>query len=230
MIEIMKQTRVSVLVIILTAITWIVMMPLLPDYIGMQYSMDGEIIWGANKYLAALIIVGIMILVYILAVIKPVIDPEKKSYGFFKKYFNLSILLAMLLVYFAGCLLMLVALDSGINLAKIVFITVGIILIFVGNYLPKVPTTWFVGIRNPWTLSDKDIWNKSHRFTAILYILIGFLFIITALFNFINLYVIVSLIAVCVVIPHLYSYLLYKRDWNHKNYEEDRKLNDPIIY
>lgn len=54
------------------------MMPKLPNYIGMQYTMDGEVIWETNKYLAATIIIGIMITIYILAIIKPLIDPEKK--------------------------------------------------------------------------------------------------------------------------------------------------------
>ena len=52
------------------------MMPKLPNYIGMQYTMDGEVIWETNKYLAAIIIIGIMITIYILAIIKPLIDPE----------------------------------------------------------------------------------------------------------------------------------------------------------
>lgn len=210
MIELVKQTKLSILVIILATVTWILMMPSLPNYIGMQYTLEGEVIWGTNKYLAALIIVGIMIAIYILAVVKPALDPAKASYTIFRKYFVVSILLAELLVFFAGCMLILAALESGIDMSKIVILFVGFILIFIGNYLPKVPTTWFVGIRNPWTLSDKNVWNKTHRFTGIVYILAGFSFVLTALLNFISLYVIVSIIVICLVIPHVYSYILYK--------------------
>lgn len=209
-----KQTRVSILVILLSVITWVLMIPTLPDYIGMQYSMDGEIIWGTNKYLAAVIIIGIMIAIYLISIIKPRMDPEKGSYIFFRKFYSLSILIAELLVYLVGCLLMLSAMDSDFNLVKITMLAAGFIFIFIGNYLPKVPTTWFVGIRNPWSLADKGIWNKTHRFTGILYIIMGFLLILTSLLNFINFYIILSLVSVCIIIPHLYSYILLKFDKN----------------
>lgn len=210
MTEIIKQTRLSILVILLAVATWLLMLPVLPNFIGLQFTLDGEVVWGTNKYLASLIIVGIMIAVYILSVIKPVIDPEKSSYAVFSKYFTLTILAAELLIYLVGCLLMLQALETDINLVKIVMLTVGVIFIITGNYLPKVPTTWFVGIRNPWSLSDKDIWNMTHRFTGMLYIIAGFLFILSSLLNFINMYLIVSLVAFCIIVPHLYSFILFK--------------------
>lgn len=211
MIELIKQTRLSILIIILAAMTWILMIPSLPYYIGMQYTLDGEVIWETNKYLAAFIVIGIMIAIYILSIVKPILDPAKASYTIFKKYFVVSILLAELLVFFSSCMLILASLDSGLDMSKIVMLIVGLILIFVGNYLPKVPTTWFVGIRNPWTLSDKNVWNRTHRFTGIVYILSGFVFIFGALLNFINLFIVIMTIVICLVIPHVYSYFLYKQ-------------------
>lgn len=190
------------------------MMPKLPNYIGMQYTMDGEVIWETNKYLAATIIIGIMITIYILAIIKPLIDPEKNSYVLFRKYFSASILMTEILVYLVSCGLMLNAMDIAIDLSLITMLSVGFLLIIVGNYLPKIPTTWFVGVRNPWSLSDRDVWNKTHRFTAVLYIFVGFLFILGTLLSLINVSIILLVVAVCVITPHIYSYLIFKSSIN----------------
>lgn len=214
MIDIIKQTRSSILVIIFSILTWAVMMPKLPNYIGMQYTMDGEVIWETNKYLAATIIIGIMITIYILAIIKPLIDPEKNSYVLFRKYFSASILMTEILVYLVSCGLMLNAMDIAIDLSLITMLSVGFLLIIVGNYLPKIPTTWFVGVRNPWSLSDRDVWNKTHRFTAVLYIFVGFLFILGTLLSLINVSIILLVVAVCVITPHIYSYLIFKSSIN----------------
>ena len=43
--EILKQTRLSIIIIILGIITWILMLPSLPDYIPMQFTMDGNATW-----------------------------------------------------------------------------------------------------------------------------------------------------------------------------------------
>lgn len=190
------------------------MMPKLPNYIGMQYTMDGEVIWETNKYLAAIIIIGIMITIYILAIIKPLIDPEKNSYVLFRKYFSASILITEILVYLVSCGLMLNAMDIALDLNLITMLSVGFLLIIVGNYLPKIPTTWFVGVRNPWSLSDRDVWNKTHRFTAVLYIFVGFLFILGTLLSLINVNIILLVVAVCVITPHIYSYLIFKSSIN----------------
>jgi len=42
-----------------------------------------------------------------------------------------------------------------------------------GNYMGKVRSNWFLGIRTPWTLSSELSWEKSHR-------LLGRLFVISA--------------------------------------------------
>lgn len=119
-----------------------------------------------------------------------------------------------ILVYLVSCGLMLNAMDIALDLNLITMLSVGFLLIIVGNYLPKIPNTWFVGVRNPWSLSDRDVWNKTHRFTAVLYIFVGFLFILGTLLSLINVNIILLVVAVCVITPHIYSYLIFKSSIN----------------
>ena len=39
------------------------------------------------------------------------------------------------------------------------------LLLFVGlgNYLPRIRSNWWIGIRTPWTLESEAVWRETHR-------------------------------------------------------------------
>lgn len=39
----------------------------------------------------------------------------------------------------------------------------GLLLVRLGNLLPKLPRNGLVGIRTPWTLADPTVWERTHR-------------------------------------------------------------------
>ena len=87
-----------------------------------------------------------------------------------------------------------------------------LLLIGIGNYLPKTRPNWFAGIRTPWTLSSDYVWEKTHRLGGWLFVLSGLLSIPLVLFGtetwmrlaFVPLILATALI--CVV----YSYLTWR--------------------
>ncbi len=50
-----------------------------------------------------------------------------------------------------------------------------VLLLIMGNYLPKSRSNWFFGIRTPWTLSSDEAWEKTHRIAGRLFIGLGLL-------------------------------------------------------
>jgi uncharacterized membrane protein len=57
----------------------------------------------------------------------------------------------------------------------------GVLLIVIGNALPKSRPGFFVGIRTPWTLTDSDNWIATHRLGARTMILGGVMILGAAL-------------------------------------------------
>jgi uncharacterized membrane protein len=55
---------------------------------------------------------------------------------------------------------------------------VGVMLIAIGNMLPKSRPGFFVGIRTPWTITDEDNWIATHRLGGKLMIVAGLVFLV----------------------------------------------------
>ncbi|MGN0773274.1 MAG: SdpI family protein [Candidatus Ventricola sp.] len=92
----------------------------------------------------------------------------------------------MLLIIPAASLLATVlcygyALGAPFAIDRIVWVFVGVVFALVGNYLPKMRRSTIAGIRLPWTLADEEIWNRTHRFAAPVWVLCGLLLIVCGL-------------------------------------------------
>ena len=113
-----------------------------------------------------------------------------------------------------------IAMGANIPIPMIVRILIGIILILGGNYLPKSRQNYTIGIKNPWTLSSSDNWNKTHRLAGYLWILGGIILTVSAFIATHNTFWSNSMptliIALLIIIPFLYSYFIYKRTSDNK--------------
>jgi uncharacterized membrane protein len=95
---------------------------------------------------------------------------------------------------------------------KMILVPVGLLFIFLGNLLPKVPKNFFIGIRTPWTLSSEDIWQRTHRLGGWCFVISGILMVIRGLMpNMDPTLRLISAIAILGVLlyPGLHSLILY---------------------
>lgn len=70
----------------------------------------------------------------------------------------------------------------------------------------------FVGIRNPWTISNDEVWIKIHRNTGKIYMIVGLIFLIMGVLNTINWSMIVVIIIICAVYPHINSFIIFRKN------------------
>ena len=64
------------------------------------------------------------------------------------------------------------------GLARTPIVLFGLLGIFVGNLLPRTRPNLALGIRTPRTLSDRQIWQKTHRIAGYLAVFLGVLFVV----------------------------------------------------
>ncbi len=104
-----------------------------------------------------------------------------------------------------------IALGVEINLNVYAPIVLGLILIIMGNYMPKTKQNYTLGIRLPWTLNSEENWNKTHRLAGYVWIIGGICIILSSWLNIYSYFTSMVILISLVITPTVYSYLLYKK-------------------
>lgn len=106
-----------------------------------------------------------VISVAILAMFKllPRIDPLKKNIEEFKPAFKwLAVAIIAFMAYIQA---LIVAWNLGIifDISKAVIPAIAAIFYVVGLVMEKAKRNWFIGLRTPWTLSNEEVWDRTHQ-------------------------------------------------------------------
>jgi uncharacterized membrane protein len=128
------------------------------------------------------------------------------------KVYQLLKAAVILLFIFLNWMTVVIALGVPVKVNILIPIFLGIFFIVLGNYMPALKSNYFVGIRNPWTLSDEFVWRKTHKAGGFLFVFLGLLMIIMSFIQnaSINIIIVVLLLISAVGI-NVYSYLFYRK-------------------
>lgn len=78
--------------------------------------------------------------------------------------------------------IMMVTRAVGRDIAPdVVAMAIGVFIIALGNYLPKIQPNEFIGVRTPWTYRSELSWYRSHRLGGRLFMVCGAVTIVTAM-------------------------------------------------
>ena len=90
----------------------------------------------------------------------------------------------------------------------------GLICLFLilGSYLGTLHRNATIGFRLPWTWQSIDIWRKTHRFAAKLWVYTSLLMLIYPYWHNKQAWLFPLYIGLLGLLPILYSYILYKND------------------
>lgn len=113
-----------------------------------------------------LILPALSLVLYSLFEYIPRLDPLEENYeNFDEAYQLLKISVIGILTYVQG---MIVAWNLGYQYNPTILVVPVIFTAFYlsGKVMEKAEKNWFIGIRNPWTLSSDRVWEKTHQKTA----------------------------------------------------------------
>ncbi len=96
------------------------------------------------------------------------------------------------------------------DIQKIIHVVVALIIIVVGNYLPKTKPSRFVGLKFFWLLDRPILWFKVHRLAGYLWIVSGVLILSVGVSN--KWFWIACSVMLLYVIPLIYSIVLLKKE------------------
>lgn len=208
----MKKHIFPITIILLTVILWAIAYPKLPAELPTHWGFNGEVNGYSTKLNAMLTQIGIMILLYFSVAFLPKIDPRRQNYKYFSGSYQ-TIYLSLLVLFFGlNIFVILFGLGYDIPMSSMGSVVIGIIFIVLGNVMQRVRSNFFIGIRTPWALSNEEVWRKTHRFGGRLFFGGGVLLVLSTFVSAaMRGYVIIGVIAVIVIAPYVYSYMVFKK-------------------
>ncbi|WP_281322458.1 SdpI family protein [Flavobacterium aestivum] len=184
----------------------------LPAKVPTHWNYKGEIDHWGDKFSLIYLLLALLILSYGILFIIPKIDPKKRITLMGGKYyqFKFAFLLVMVILSF---FILYVAKNQSFSTPNINFALIGILFVVLGNYFKVIQPNYFIGIRTPWTLENKEIWKLTHAFAGKLWFIGGLLIIVTSLTfsDQFMIYTFASVLGMMVIVPIVYSYIKFKK-------------------
>jgi uncharacterized membrane protein len=182
--------------------------------IPVHWNASGEVDRFGSKWEAFLVTPALLVFITALMVALPAIEPRRLHLQQSRKPYvaSFAAVATLMLVVHTG--LVAAALGLEIDMARLVPVAVGIMLVVVGNYLGKVRSNFFIGIRTPWTLSSELSWRKTHRLGGKLFVVVGLAIVASSVLPSpgVALLVASAVLGVMVLALVVYSYVLWRGD------------------
>ncbi|NMA91070.1 MAG: SdpI family protein [Amphibacillus sp.] len=208
----MNKRIIPLIMIIFSISLWLIFYRQLPEQVPMQWGADGSVNWTASKFVALLVNNGMYILLYLLLMFSPKIDPKKNNYKQFSRSYEIMVYAILGLFLIINVVVLFKSLGYPLEINFFIPFLIGLLLMIFGNYMQTIKPNWFIGIRTPWTLDNETVWRKTHRLGGKIFIILGLILMITPFLS--DQYVLpVILISVIVgsLIPMIYSFYLYRK-------------------
>lgn len=96
----------------------------------------------------------------------------------------------------------------------------GLLFMFLGNLMYNIKPNYFAGIKIPWTLASDYNWKKTHRLGGALWFVGGLVLVITGMIlpAKAESYVLNTCLAIMVIVPIVYSFIIFKQEHNAPGY------------
>lgn len=211
----MILVSVAVVAVMLVASTWAWFQLPADAQVPIHWGADGQPDDWADKTVGLFLMPAIAAGVALLLALIPRFEPRRANLERSAKSYGAVWIGVMLLLGGLHLLAISVALGAEMDLTRIVFVSVGLLFVVIGNYLPKVRPNYMMGIRTPWTLASDLSWTKTHRVGGRLFVIEGIALAGLGLLGVTGTPLVgamIGAIVVLLVVTFTYSYQVWKLD------------------
>ena len=183
----------------------------IPDRVPTHWNLRGEPDDYGSRTTGALMLPLLGLGTYLLLLVLPRIDPRRANYDRFADTYDWLVALVV-----GGMVMMHLAMLGAyvglpISIARAFPAIIGVMLIGMGNILPRARSNWWVGIRTPWTLSDERVWARTHRVGGYAMMAAGVVMLLAALLpSAFPMWLAIALAVTAALAPAVYSYFLWR--------------------
>lgn len=183
----------------------------LPDVVPVHWNASGQIDGYGSKWMD-LILAILPLVIYVGMGFTRKIDPKKDKiekradvYEWFR-IFTASIFIAL------NWAILYATVYEEFNLSILICLIMGIMLIVMGNYMPRIPQNYFLGFKVPWAIENEKVWYHTQRRGGIAFVISGIITIITGFIGNNVAYIIMLVVLLgSVLLVTVDSYFYFKK-------------------
>jgi len=199
------------LIIILSFVIAIYFYPQMPDEMASHWNAEGEVDGYMSKFWGLFLMPLVSVILLVLFLFIPKIDPLKDNYAKFRKYYDGFIVIMILFFFYIYLLTISWNFNFKFNMTVMILPAIAALFFYLGVLMQNSKRNWFVGIRTPWTLSSDVVWNKTHRLGGLLFKVLAVVFIGSLFFQKYAVFIIIAAVIPIVVFLFAYSYYEYRK-------------------
>ena len=202
-----KTLIIASIITILPILIGIYFWDRLPDVMATHFGTDNQANGFSSKPVAVFGIPLLCLAILWAGAVVTAHDPRKQNIS--PKMFALVLWIAPIVSLLGAATVYPLNLGYAVDITYVAGLFLGVLLVVVGNYMPKARQNYTIGIKLPWTLANEENWNRTHRFAGYLWIVCGILVVVLTLFRVLQPSLMIGLIAAIVLLPTGYSFWLH---------------------
>lgn len=207
--KLMSVRAASLALVILAFVVTALSYSSLPAQIPTHWNLQGQVDDYTAKPLGPFVGALLVLLAWALLSVIPAISPHGFTIDDFRRFYDRIVLGTVLFLFELMAVMLAAAMGYRVPVNAVIVVSVGVLLVILGNYMGKVRRNFFVGIRTPWTLASEEVWFRTHRLGGKLLVAGGLLIAALGLAG----YGVVTLLTIVIAVAVLsvaYSYIVYR--------------------
>lgn len=184
----------------------------LPAEVPVHFELSGRANGWAPRFPGAFLcpLIATALVLMLPALIR--VDPRRRNFERFGPELRLLITVLVLFMAWVEVFSLGSALGWPMDVGAASLVGLGALFAAIGNYLPRIRSNWWVGIRTPWTLENDRVWRETHRVGGRAFVAAGLAIAGSALLpDDVRVWVAGAALAAATVVPVAYSYLSWRR-------------------
>ena len=184
----------------------------MPEKMASHWNFKGEVDGYISRFWGLFLMPFISVVLFLLFLLIPKIDPLKANIEKFRKYFDGFVVLIILFLFYLYLLTIFWNFGVQFSMNQVLPPAFGILFFYCGILIEKAKRNWFIGIRTPWTLSNDKVWERTHKIGGKLFKVVGIIAFLGIIFpNYAFFLILFPVIAVS-IFTVIYSYLEYRKE------------------
>ncbi|QQR83537.1 SdpI family protein [Candidatus Peregrinibacteria bacterium] len=186
--------------------------PQLPERVISHWNLAGEPNGTMIKFWGVFLFPFIGLGTFLLMQFLPKVDPMKKqNMDLFRRHFDVVVFVILLFLFYVQWIAMLANSGHKFDMSSAIIPAMGALFLVIGAVVRHVEPNWFMGIRTPWTLSNKTVWTKTHQLGGTLFQMSGVLAFGGLIFESYALWFVVIPVVASALVSFIYSYIIYAK-------------------